>query len=150
MVRAKAEVWIAWRLSLRGRLGTFLLGDPDGKTPRGTMAASGIAVDGAHSVRSRTLALKGLAVGATILAGDYIQLGSGASSRLHKVLVDAIANGAGKTSVDIWPGLRASYSDSAVVVTASTVGLFRMSSNSMPWTSDETAFGMSFEAAEAL
>lgn len=150
MGRVKAEYWISWRLALNGREGTFLLGDPDGRTPRGTVAASGIAIDGAHTARSRTLALKGMVAGSTILAGDYLQLGSGSSARLHKVLMDVTANGSGKVTIDIWPRLRTAYSDSAVVITVNTGGLFRMSSNTMPWTSDEAAYGMSFEAEECL
>ena len=40
MKRADAEQWVAWLLSLRGQLGTFLLGDPNGAAPRGTALAN--------------------------------------------------------------------------------------------------------------
>lgn len=38
--RAEAELWNAWRLKLNGRQGTFLLGDPAGTRPRGTLAGT--------------------------------------------------------------------------------------------------------------
>jgi hypothetical protein len=35
MGRNDASPWIAWLLSMDGPIGTFLMGDPDGATPRG-------------------------------------------------------------------------------------------------------------------
>ncbi|EME71385.1 hypothetical protein H261_03213 [Paramagnetospirillum caucaseum] len=150
MNRARAEVWIAWRLALNGREGTFLLGDPDGAAPQGSIAAAGIVLDGAHAARAQDLSMAGLAPGATLAAGDYLQLGSGASARLHKWLFDGAADGDGRITGAVWPRLRAAYSDAAAVVTRETVGVFRMSSNTMPWDSDVSAYGMSFEAMEVL
>tara|TARA_R100000655_G_scaffold44042_1_gene80633 strand:- start:4030 stop:4368 length:339 start_codon:yes stop_codon:yes gene_type:complete len=36
MSRADAEQWVAFLVSLRGRFGTFTLGDPVGASPRGS------------------------------------------------------------------------------------------------------------------
>jgi hypothetical protein len=36
MKRSDAEQWVSWLISLRGQLGTFLLGDFVGGTARGT------------------------------------------------------------------------------------------------------------------
>jgi len=151
MRRDRAEVWIAWRLSLRGRAGTFLLYDPDGATPRGTIGADGITLAEPHAVRRRSLKLRGLAAGATVLAGDWLGLGSGATARMHKNLTDKAADSSGQVELEIWPGLRADYGPATVVTTRRVPGVFRMTKNVMPWTSDEAGtFGLSFEAAEVL
>lgn len=39
MKRQDAESWLAFLLSLKGQVGTFLLGDPNGKTPQGRARA---------------------------------------------------------------------------------------------------------------
>ena len=40
MQRADAESWLSFLLKLKGRYGTFLLGDPNGATPRGSAATT--------------------------------------------------------------------------------------------------------------
>lgn len=150
MKRPDAEAWIAFLLKLNGRQGTFLLGDPAAATPRGTIAGT-VLVNGAHAVRATSLSLKGLTVGTTILAGDYLQLGSGSLARLHKNLSDATADGGGLVTLDIWPSLRSAYADNAAVVYTNAKGLFRLASNEMPW--DEAAaalYGIDLTAIEAL
>lgn len=68
----------------------------------------------------------------TILAGDYIQLGSLSSARLHKVISDSIVDSSGVATLDIWPALRTSYTDGATVTIDNPVGVFRLASNEMP------------------
>lgn len=150
MKRAEAEAWTSFFLRLNGRRGTFLLGDPAAPSPRGTIAGTP-AVDGSHAVRSKTLAVKGLTVGTTLLEGDYLQVGSGATARLHKNLNNATADGLGKMTLDIWPSLREALSDSAAIVVSSPVGLFRLASNEMPWSTDPgPLYSIQFSAMEAL
>jgi len=74
MVRADAEAWIASLLSLRGRWGTFVLGDPAGKTPRGT-ALGNPAVDSEPQAGTSvaTLAWNASQTGA-LKVGDYSQI----------------------------------------------------------------------------
>lgn len=149
MNREQAQEWICWRLALRGMAGTFLMGDPTGMLPRGTVG-SGITLDGAHSARAREVDLKGGAPGATVLAGDYLQLGSGLSARLHKVLLNGTFDTDGKLTVDVWPGLRADYANGAAVTASNCVGLFRLASNEMPWDVNALVYGFDFTAVEAL
>ena len=150
MERAAAEQWIAFRLKLRGRLGTFLLGDPAAKTARGTVAGSPL-VDGAHAAGAKILATKGWTAGATILAGDYLQLGTGLDQRLYKNLADATADGSGEASLDIFPRLRAALVGDEAITTSDCRGLCRMVDNTMPWEVDEMRhYGLSFGAVEAL
>ena len=84
-------------------------------------------------------------------AGDYIQLGTGASAHLHKVLEDVNSDGSGNATLTIWPALRESPANNDAITVSNTVGLFRMTSNSMNWSVETMQlYGMSFSAVEAL
>lgn len=134
-----AEPWVAFLLSLRGQYGTFLLGDPNMTEPQGT--ATSASISGSLGARSVTVAMTG-----TLKAGDYIQLGSGASARLHKVLEDKSGNG----TLEIWPALRANHSVTPVTLT-DTKGVFRLAGNASQWAiNNNNAYGIQFEAMEAI
>jgi hypothetical protein len=82
----------------------------------------------------------------TLLAGDYIQLGTGSSSKLHQVLLDQDGDG----SLEIWPSLRSDYT-SETVITSSPKGVFRLKENVTSWSINNASFyGISFEAVEAI
>lgn len=151
MKRADAEQWIAWLVSLRGQLGTFTLGDPTGATPRGSAGGTPV-VNGAGQVGG-TLAIDGCTASQTgwLKAGDYIQLGSGTTATLHKVLQDADSDGSGNVSLDIWPYIRSAPTDGSTVATSNTVGKFRLASNEQNWSINEASiYGMTFGAVEAI
>lgn len=137
--RDKAAQWKAMLVGLKGQTGTFLLGDPDYATPQGTVSscvASGSAGDDAVSV----------VMTGTLKAGDYIQLGSGASAKLHQVLLDQDGDG----SLEIWPSLRTNYSNQSVVFN-SPKGVFRLATNMTSWSiNNASIYGISFEAVEAV
>jgi hypothetical protein len=147
MKRSNAEEWVAKLLALKGAYGTFLLGDSVNTSPRGTWSGTPL-VKGA-SQTGESLAIDGVSAGATALAGDWFQLGSGSSTRLHKVLVDATANGSGEMTLDIFPKLRSSPADNAPLTLSSPKGLWRLASNTREW-SIETAqiYGIRFSAIE--
>jgi hypothetical protein len=151
MKRADAEQWNAWLLSLRGQLGTFLMGDPMGATARGVATGTPL-VNGASQIGG-SLVIDGATSGVAgwLLAGDYIQLGSGSSSRLHKVLADASSDGSGNVTLDIWPHIRVAPADNATVTVSNAKGLFRLSSNDQGFSINESAiYGMTFGAMEAV
>ena len=85
MERADAAEWIAFLLALRGLEGTFHLGDPDGKTARGSLGGTPLVKGASQS--GRTLITDGWPPSTTgvLLKGDYIELGTGANRRLYKV-----------------------------------------------------------------
>lgn len=150
MTRADAEAWVAWLLSLYGTVGTFLMGGLSNTAPRGTWAGSPV-VSGAHAAQLKALALTGFTAGATGKVGDWLQVGTGASARLHKNLTDFTANGSGNATLDVWPPLTAALVDTAAVVSSSPVGCWRRTSNECPWDIDTALFyGISFEARAAL
>lgn len=126
MVRADAAPWIAWLLSLDGPIGTFLMGDPDGATPRG--AGTGAPqVDGGGQF-GKELAIKtGLGTTANWLrAGDWIQLGSTTSARLYRNLKDVSLNASGRAVLDIRPKLRSATIDGEAVTVVGAKGLWRL------------------------
>lgn len=137
--RDLAEPWNAFLLALNGPVGTFLLGDPNAKTPRGT--ASTATLTGTAGSSSPTITMTG-----TLLAGDYIQLGSNGTSTLHKVLVDQSGSG----NLEIWPKLRSSVTGATVTLN-NTVGRFRLSSTQQSFSIDSASiYGISFDCVEAL
>lgn len=139
MRRSQAEPWISMLTSLRGQFGTFLIGDPLACRSRGT--ATTATISGSAGDNSVAATLNG-----SLLAGDYIQLGSGDSSTLHKVLVDLPASG----TLEIWPALRANQSSAAATL-SDTVGKFRLATNSVSRPSDsQGVYGISFSAMEAI
>lgn len=137
--RDKAAEWTAMLVALKGSQGTFLLGDPDYKEPRGTV--SSVTVTGDTRDETVSVVMTG-----SLLAGDYIQLGSGPTARLHKVLQDQTGDG----DLEIWPALRDDYSGATAIYT-NPKGVFRLSQNVTSWAiNNSSAYGISFEAVEAL
>ena len=139
MKRQDAEAWVAFLLSLYGQVGTFLLSDPNCPAPRGT--ATSATLTGTAGSTSPTITMTG-----TLLAGDYISLGSGATARLHKVVQDRSGTGV----VEIWPALRSTYTDAAVDLTEAK-GRFRLKDNITQWSINEiSSYGITFDCVEAL
>ena len=137
--RDKAAEWKALLVGLKGQVGTFLLGDPDYATPQGTVSSCTLTGDAGDETVSVVMT-------GTLKAGDYIQLGSGSSAKLHQVLEDQ--NGSG--SLEIWPALRSDYT-AATVVFNNPKGVFRLSNNVTSWSiNNASIYGISFEAVEAL
>ena len=154
MSRADAEEWISFLVSLRGQLGTFTLGDPSGSTARGSASsAPGTPLVNGASQTGGSLAIDGCTASATgyLKAGDYIQLGSGSSATLHKILQDVNTPSGGDVTVDIWPHIRTAPADDSTVVVSNAKGLFRLSQNQTSWSIDEaTIFGVNFACVEAV
>jgi hypothetical protein len=151
MRRSDAEQWIAWLVSLRGQFGTFLIGDPMGCTPRG-MATGTPLIKGAGQTGG-TILIDGATANVTnwLRAGDYIQIGSNLTARLHKVLQNANSNSSGEVTLEIWPHLRTSPADNATVTVNNAQGMFRLSSNEQAWSINEAAvYGVTFSAMEAV
>ena len=134
-----AAAWKVFLLSLKGQQGTFLLGDPDYDSPKGLV--SSCTLSGSAGDESVSVTMTG-----SLFAGDYIQLGSGSTAKLHQVLVDQVGDG----TLEIWPKLRTDYS-SATVTTSSPKGVFRLAQNVSSWQiSNAGAYGISFECVEDL
>jgi len=148
--RADGELYVAWKLALRGRRGTFLAGDVANPTPRGTWAGSSPLVMGAGQV-GYVLDIDGLVPGRTGLEGDWFQLGSGASSRMYKLTKAFTANGSGQATLDFFPQIRETPVDNASLTLSSPKAVWRLDSNDSEWSIDVAlTYGLSISAMEAI
>lgn len=154
MKRQDAETWVAFLLSLKGQVGTFLLGDPNCQTPQGSAASSaGTPLVNGGGQTGDALLIDGLPISATnyLVAGDYIQLGTGATATLHKVLTNVTTSVSGSALIDIWPNIRTAPNDNAPVVVSGTKGRFRLKENMTQWSINEiSSYGITFDCVEAI
>jgi hypothetical protein len=138
--RANAELIEVALLKLNGREGTFLLPPKGAETNRGSAATTpGTPVVAGASQIGNELDVSGLPSGATgyLLVGDYISVGTGDSTHLHKVLSIVNADSAGTAAILIWPSLRESPANGAAVEVQAPKGVFRLTTNTPEWSIDE-------------
>lgn len=134
--RREAAAMKAWLVALEGVKGTFLLGDPGAPEILGAAATDpGTPVVDGGSQTGRSLAIRGLpsSLPGWLLAGEYLQLGSGLTARLYMALETVDSDGSGEATVTIWPALRSSPSDGDAVTIAGPKGLFRLAAAANPW-----------------
>lgn len=151
MKRADAAIWVAWLVSLRGRFGTFTMGDPLCATPQGAIGGTPRVNGGSQT--GEELNIDGCTADVTdwLKAGDYIQLGAAGTATLHKVLEDVNTNGSGEATLSLWPHIRTAPADNATVTVTNAVGRFRLASNETAWSINEASiYGISFSAMEAI
>jgi hypothetical protein len=142
MKDAAAGAWAAFFMSCNGMAGTFYLGDSIRKTPSGNIAGT-VLVDAGAAALSTTLPIKG-GTGA-FAVGDWLQVGSSSSSRLHRVLkVNA-------GSVDVFPSLRVAYAEDTAITYTNPKGVFRLKAIP-PWAFDSRKIerGMEFQFREGV
>ena len=151
MKRADAAAWRAFFLALNIRQGTFLMGHPVETSPRGTWAGAP-KVLGAHAAGVTTIAMDGFTAAATVKTGDQFQIGSGATTHLHEVTLDATADGGGLLTLEIWPRTRAALADNDTFVTSNPKGLWRLDMDEAQWNYalGQIYRGLAFSAIEAL
>lgn len=137
--------------SLAHSLTVDLITDPAGML--GQMPDGFASFVGENTARSRVLYTTGWTPNTTgiLKAGDWLQLGSGASARLHKNLTDASSDGSGNAVLDIWPALREDVADGAAITVRSAKGVFRLADSRPRWTLfDGVVAAVQFEIVEAL
>ena len=126
--REEAQLY-AFLDAVHGPVGTILAGPKRVKGPLGTLATSGVTATGPAYANQVTLANCG--AGATLQPGDLIQISSGSTARMHRIVTAAVADGSGNATVDIEPFLRASYV-SAPVTTALPKTVWKLAGNAVP------------------
>lgn len=149
--REIASDWIAFGAALEGKWGHFLIGDPAHKLPSGVATGTPLVDGGAQT--GNTLVTKGWSTNVTgiLKKGDYIQLGSGSSSRLHMLVQDANSDSSGNANLSIVPALRSSPPDSSAIVVNNPKGVFRLDSNEFSWSvSPGPVYRLGFTAMEVL
>jgi hypothetical protein len=177
MNRNTAETYKSFLAKLRGKVGTFTMYVPSSKTNRGDYLDTSKQLDtisgnfittiaGDHiytsvttpyalsgNAGSKTLVISGIRQNVTnaLIAGDYIQIGTGINTRLYKILNNANSNSDGNATVDIFPALRRTVTLGDVIVFDNPKGLFRLNSNITEFASDyNNTFNLSFSAVEAI
>lgn len=148
----KAEALVAALVSLNGQEGTFLIGDRANKSPRGSGGSQSPTVNG-NNQSGRTLETDSWTANRSglLVTGDWIQLGSGESSHLHKVVAAVSSNAYGAATLEIWPALRETPSDNDPITLLNTAGLFRLASPAFTWSIDiAKIYGVQFQALEAI
>lgn len=155
MTRSQAEPWITFLLRLNGRYGTFLIGDPNGQTPRGLAAGAA----GSPVVQSFSSSIPDIVniAGATksltgyLRAGDYIQIGTNAGARLYKVLEDVSSNVDTTANIKVFPSVRGTLTPGEEIITSNCKGVFRLASNEATWEIDNSSmYNISFGATEVI
>ena len=150
MKKESAAVWLAFLMSLRGRRGTFKIGDQDRKNIQG-VATGTILVNG-DAQTGNAINLDGFAnsTNNVFKAGDYIQI----NSYLYMVSADVNSNASGEATVYVEPSLRTgieAINDDTTVVYSNTTTLMRLDSNELNWdTNNVSVYGISFACSEAL
>ena len=148
MRRPQASAWTAFFAKLRGRMGTFLLGDQDAKVPQINKITAGtingdVTLSANADIGDTILSITGTTA---FKAGDYIQLGSASSSRLYIIVEDQ----SGGSTIQVEPKIKASATSGSTVTYNSPQGLFRMDTNELMWdTNAVSVYGISFSCTEA-
>jgi len=153
MKHALAREWIAALTSMRGYVGQMYLGDWDARTARGTASSSaGTPLVNGASQTGNSLIIDGATASQTgyLKKGDYIQIGSGLTQRLHMVVEDANTDGSGNSTLSIEPALRSSPDNNTAITVANTKGVFRLV-GSFEWTANSiSTYGFTFAVKEYL
>ena len=145
MAVADAAEWRAALTSLRGRQGTFYLGDPIYSGARGT--AGGTPLVNGASQAGNSLITDGWSASATFLKGDYFQLGG----YLYVLTADVTADGGGNATLTFEPTLRAPPANNDPLTVTSPKSSFRLTDDEATWDEQPGPFwGFSFSAVEAL
>ncbi len=130
--REQAEEYEAFMLKLAGRVGSFLFTPPGCETPRGV--ATGTPVINGAGQTGRDIVTDGWTPSTTgiLKAGDYVQIGSGLSTTLHRQLEDVDSDASGNVTLLLAPKVVTATSDDATIVVNNAKGLFRLKSNPVP------------------
>lgn len=109
-------------------------------------------VNGANQT-GQDLITDGWTISATPLfkAGDWVQVGTGATRQLCMVLADVNSNSSGQATLSLFPRIRTAFADNTVILASSPAGLWRLTANAA-WTIgvDSLVAGLSVQFVEAL
>lgn len=142
-----AENLVAWGLSLNGIEGTLLMGPPGYSGVFGSFTGTPL-VKGAQSARAKSLLIDGIE--GSVNAGAWFQLGSGASTHLHKLTQAGVVGSPSELLLEIWPPLREDVADNATVTVTSPKGLWRLSED-VSWDIElALIYGIAFSIREFI
>ncbi|WP_342617236.1 hypothetical protein [Rhodoferax sp. GW822-FHT02A01] len=134
-----AATWRAFLLQLRGKTNQLAVYDLKNPTPKGTMAGSP-TLTSAVAVGDTVINITTAAL-ATLLQGDWFQLGTGQSRQMFQVVTSATASAGGAMSVTVEPPSRYAQSSGSAVVWSQPTCLMRRSDSSTSWAASADAEG---------
>lgn len=151
----QAAQWQALLLQLRGRVNVLAAFDPVRPRPRGTMRGTiTLASTSAQGATSATVTAGSGQASTTLLAGDWLQLGTGAgTSQLVMLTANATANGSGSATINFEPPLRQAFPSGTAVTWDRPLAYFRATSQATSWTygaAGLTASGMALDLLETF
>jgi hypothetical protein len=128
MTPTNAAIWETVSIQLRGRVNHLSAWDPGRPAPRGTCRGT-MTLSGTHNagVTALTIAVTGQS-GNTLLAGDWLQIGSGLTGQLVKITVAGTA-GASTIAVTVEPPLRIQYAGATAVTWDKALGHYKQTSS---------------------
>lgn len=164
MSNKQAGEFRSFLMNLKGRLGTFKMGDPDRLTPLGRMVTSGNVSSG-----SMKFVMSAAAVGDEELTGNWFQYKSGwpllgvddalyagdmvsINNQLYMITEDVSTLSNYSPTFSIQPPLKSAITANQVVdFEVPQYGIWRMDSNDLGWDSDHVKkHGISFSCTEAI
>ena len=150
-----ARAWCAWLALLRGKAGTFLLGDTSQPIPRGVASGSPKVLAWDSSLQALGLQNLGSSPITNYLrSGDWLQLGGSGSKpvRLYMNILDITSTASGNTyNSPIFPRLREIPAVGDPVTLINPVGTFALASNDQSFSVDDAmVYGIAFDAYEAI
>jgi hypothetical protein len=130
---SEAGAWQAFLLSLNGGVNQLALWNIRRPAPLGTMRGS-MVLNAAAAQGDKVLDITaGLGqAGKTLLAGDLLQVGSGATQQVVMVATSTTADGTGRIVIDFAQPLRNAFAGGAAVVWDRACALFRQTSGDGP------------------
>lgn len=134
MLESESGAVQALIMQLRGRTNQLALWNLARPAPLGTMRGTmTLSADAAQGATSLSITAGVGQAGKTLLAGDFIGIGSGLTQQVVMVTADATANGSGVISVSIEPPLRNAFASGASVTWDKPKALFRRQSSKSSW-----------------
>ena len=153
MKRAIASEYQTFFMQLHGMRGTFLMGDPDAKSKRGNATQSSLTITSSASVGAYDISVSGFTNSQSnaLVKGDYIQFGTGSSSKLHMIVENVDASASGTATIQIEPALKVAITTSTSCSINNCVGVWRLDTNEIGWDADRASlYGFSFSCTEAI
>ena len=130
MTQIDAAEWIAFLAALRGRSNVFQVCDPMRTKPCGVAKGAPVVdgtISGGNLVTATALDTRGWTPGIyrQLLAGDRLQI----AYRYYMCVANVNSDDSGKAQISIWPSLRETPADGAVIQLANPMGVFRSADN---------------------
>ena len=147
----QSALWRSMILDLQGKIHQLAVYDLINTAPQGTLRGV-ITLSAAAAAGATTLSITAGAgqAATTLKRGDWLGIGTGATSQLVSVSADAVMNGAGAATVSIAQPIRVTQASGTGVVWDKPTALFRLVNDMSTWESKAlTQGGYSLDLIES-